>query len=153
MKDVKHSITITVATDKVIPIATEPKPKKIATLTNTKGESVQLKSHQIKRDLLKFLESSGISLETIDAPAGCMGKTELNKVPVKISPINHSNYDAGVFIKVEEEGDELDLRNTLKVLRYLSKKGIDIDKFCKTNEKGTSCLMRFKDELKKGGDK
>jgi len=150
MKDVKHSITITVATDKVIPIATEPKLKRIAILKNAKGGVVQLKSHQIKRDLMKFLESSGLSLEYIDAPAGCRGKTELNRIPVKISPINHSNYDAGVFIKVEEEGGETDLSNTLKVLRYLTKKGIDIDKFCKTNEKGTSCLMRFKDELKKG---
>ncbi len=146
MKDVKNSILITVSTPKVIPLATEPKHKKIAMLKNGKGESVDLKSHQLTRDLLKFMENSGLSVEYEDAPDGYRGKTEINGVPVKVSPINHTNYDGGAFIKVSE-GDDLSLANTVKVLKYLRKNGIDLDKFCRTDEKGTSCIAKLKEVL------
>ena len=147
MKDVKHSIVITVSSPKVIPLATEPKYKKIIILKNDNGETVELKSHQITRTFRKFLEGSGLSIEDGEAPSGCKGKTEIAGVDVKVSAIAHTNYDSGAIIKVPEE-DELSLKNTLKVLKYLKKGGVDIDKHCQTNEKGTSCLAKLREELK-----
>lgn len=141
-KDVKNTIIITVSTSKVNPLVTEPKYKKTAILRNGKGEIINLKSHQITRDMISFLESSGLSVEYGESPAGRRGRNEIAGIGVKVSPINTTNYDKGAIIKVPEE-DDLDLSNTIKVLKYLRKGGVDIEKFCQTNEKGTSCIQKL----------
>ena len=146
--DVKNTIIITVSTSKVIPLVTEPKHKKIATLKNSKGVTVNLKAHQLTRDMISFMESSGLSVEYGEAPLGYRGRLTLCDIPVKVSPINHTNYDGGAIIKVPE-GSDTDLTNTVKILKYLRKGGVDIDKFCQTNDRGTSCLMRLKEEINK----
>jgi ferredoxin len=143
MKDVKNSILITVSTPKVVPIVTEPKEKKTAILRNNNGDFVMLKAHQLKKELVVFLERSGISVEYGDTQ-GRRGVSEISGVFVKVSPINHTNYDGGAYIKVPEQ-DDLDCANTVKILRYLKRKGIDLDKYCKMNGKGTSCLAKVKE--------
>lgn len=143
MKDVKNSILITVSTPKVIPLVTEAKRKRTAILKNGKGEFVDLKAHQLKRDMIKFLENSGFSIEYSEVE-GRRGLAEINGIHVTVTPINHTNYDGGAFIKVPEE-DDIKLTNTLKVLKYLRKNGIDLDKYCRTSEKGTSCIAKLKE--------
>jgi len=138
MKDILNSIVITVTDPKVVRIVTEPKFKKIAILKNAEGKVVNLKSHQLTRDLISFLETSGLVVEYNDAPAGCRGLSEINKIPVKVSPINHVNYDKGAIIKVPEV-DNLSEENTGIVLKFLRKKGIDIKKHCSSSRTGTSC--------------
>lgn len=145
MKDVRNSVLITVSTPKVIPLVTEPKRKKTALLKNDKGDFVDLKAHQLTREVIKFLENSGFSVEYSEGE-GRRGLTEINGIPVHVTPINHTNYDGGAFIKVPEE-DEIALANTLKVLKYFKKNGIDLNKFCTTNEKGTSCIAKLKEGL------
>lgn len=144
MKDVINSILITVSTPKVIPLVTEPKYKKIAHLENTNNKTLLLKSHQLTKELIAFLEESGLSVEYEIVEDGRKGKTEISGISVKVSPINHTNYDGGALIKVREE-DELATENTYKVLRYLRKNGIDLDKYCSVNQKGTSCLIKLKE--------
>lgn len=145
MKDVRNSVLITVSTPKVIPLVTEPKRKKTAILKNDKGDFIDLKAHQFTREMIKFLENSGFSLDYSERE-GRRGLTEINGIPVSVTPINHTNYDGGAFIKVPEE-DEIALANTLKVLRFLKKNGIDLNKFCTTSEKGTSCIAKLKEGL------
>lgn len=141
MKDFKNSRIITVSTAKVIPLVTERKEKKDIVVSNRNGCSVQLKTHQITKDFLKFLEDSGLEISESDSKEGHRGKIEIDGVAVKVSPINHTNYDGGAYIKVPES-DNTDLKNTVKVLKYLRKNGIDIDQFCSHTGSGKSCTLK-----------
>ena len=144
MIDVKNYILITVSTPDVIPLVTELKAKQVAILKNQAGEAIFLKSHQLTKELSKFLEESGLSVEFSKAPDGRRGKTEINGIAVRVTAINHTNYDAGAYIRVPEE-DNLSLKNTNSVIKYLRNNGIDIDRFCSASSNGTSCIMKLKE--------
>lgn len=145
MTPVKHSILLTISTPSVAEIATEGVERKKALLKNGKGEFVELKPHQLKKDLIKFLESSGISIEYMDTISR-RGKVNMAGVQVKVSPLNHTNYDSGALIKVQEENGTSEA-NTLKVLKLLTKHGIDLDKYCLANDNGKSCLTKLKGQM------
>lgn len=147
MLDVKTNIVITVATSDVIPIVTEPKQKRIMTLTNLKGNAIQLRDHHIKRDMITFLEDSGIKTDISSALPGCRGKLELAGVPVKVSPINHVNYDAGAYIKITE-ADATDESNSRTIIKFLRKNGIDVKRYCKADKGGMSCMRLLEDGVK-----
>jgi len=142
MIDVRNYILITVSTKEVIPLVTEMKEKKVAILKNQLGETVLLKSHQLTKELSKFLEGSGLSIELNKAPEGRKGKSEINGIVVKVSAINHTNYDAGAYIRVPEE-DSLSLKNSSAVMKYLRQNGIDLDKYCIATNNGTSCMAKL----------
>jgi|SRR3972149_4237763 len=146
MKSVKTKILLTIETPKVTPLATDIIEKRIAILKNSKGDFVSLKPHQLKRDLITFLEKSGLTFE-YSKTQGRRGKVEIAGVSVKVSAINHTNYDNGVYIKIDEENN-ISLKNTVKVLKYLTKNGIDVDRECSATDNGTSCLTKLSTELK-----
>lgn len=143
MEDVKNSILITVTTPKVVPFVTEAVPKKKAILKNGKGDFVELSAHQIKKSMIDFLEKSGLSLE-YSTTESRRGKAEIVGISVKVSPVKHTHYDGGALIKVDEE-DELSFKNTIKILKFLNKNGISVDRECEVSSKGTSCLTKLKE--------
>lgn len=144
MLNVRNYILITVSTPDVIPIVTEPKEKHVAVLKNQEGETIFLKSHQLTKELSKFLEASGLSVEFNKAPDGRRGVSGINGIAVKVSAINHTNYDAGAYIRVPED-DNMSVKNSHAVMKYLREQGIDIDKYCIATNNGTSCMRKLKE--------
>lgn len=139
MIPVKHSRRITVRTDKIIPIVTESKGKKEVLLTDAKGNKLTLKAHQLTKEMIKFLEQT-YSIEYLESTEGRRGLSEIAGIKVQITPINHTNYDGGAYIKVTEE-DEMATENTNKVLAYLRKRGIDTTpKTCTYTDKELTCM-------------
>lgn len=145
MIDVRNYILITVSTPDVIPLVTEPKEKQVAVLKNQSGETIFLKSHQLTKELSKFLEQSGLSVEFNKAPDGRRGVSGINGIAVRVTAINHTNYDAGAYIRVPEE-DILSLKNSSAVMKYLRQNGIDLDKYCIASNNGTSCVAKLNED-------
>lgn len=116
-----------ITTSKVIPLATELIEKKKAILKGKTGFT-ELKPHIVTKDLKKFLESEGMTLEYASVESR-RGKVEIAGVKVKVIPVAHTHYDAGVFIRVPEK-DSTSYDNTNKVLEYLTKRGINVAKEC-----------------------
>lgn len=143
MINVQNYILITVSTPDIIPLVTEPKEKQVAILKNQSGETIFLKSHQLTKELSKFLEASGLSVEFNRAPDGRKGKSGINGIAVKVSAINHTNYDAGAYIRVPED-DEMSVKNSNAVMKFLRNNDIDIDKYCIASNNGTSCMAKLK---------
>ena len=139
MIDVSNYILLTINTTDVINLVTEPREKKVAVLKNTSGETIFLKSHQLTKELSKFLEKSGLSVEFSRAPDGRKGKSSINGIAVRVSAINHTNYDAGAYIRVPEE-DAMSEDNSRKVRDFLYKHGVDISKYCSASKGSASCL-------------
>lgn len=119
-------IQIKITTPKVIPLATEVVEKKKAVLRG--NGFVELAPHQLTRGLKKFLEGNGLTME-YSTTEGRRGKVEIAGVKVKVLPVNHTNYDGGVLIKVTEK-DGMSYTNINKVLAYLTKRGINIAQEC-----------------------
>jgi hypothetical protein len=145
MIDLKNSILLTISTPSVIELATEAIDKRKALLKNKAGDFVELKPHQLKKDLVSFLEKSDITMEYTGVTKR-RGKVIIAGVKVKVSPLNHNNYDSGALIKVPEE-DDISTKNTVKLLKYLSKQGINLDKYCSATSKGTSCMLKLKEAI------
>lgn len=134
-----------ITTSRVIPLATESVTKKKAILKGKTGFT-ELKPHTINRELKKFLESEGMSLEYADVESR-RGKVEIAGVKVKVMPVAHTHYDGGVFIRVPEN-DSLSYTNTNKVLEYLTKHGINVAKECVFVDEHTeegACLFKAKE--------
>lgn len=123
----KTTRQLKIITSKVIPLATETTEKKKAILKGKTGFT-ELKPHVITKDLKRFLESEGLTLEytTVESRRG---RVELAGVKVKVMPVAHTHYDGGVFIRIPES-DSTSYKNTNKVLEYLIKNGINVAKEC-----------------------
>jgi hypothetical protein len=123
----KTTRQLKIETSKVIPLATEVVEKK-KTLLRGKTGSIELKPHIMTRDLKKFLENEGMTLEQ-EPVESRRGREEIAGVKVKVMPIAHTHYDNGVVIRVEEKnGTSYD--NTNKVLSHLKDNGIDVAREC-----------------------
>ena len=147
MKGIKSTTIrqLKITTSKVIPLATETVEKQKAILKGKTGFT-ELKPHLITKDLKAFLESEGMTLEyaTIESRRG---KVEIAGVKVKVMPVAHTHYGGGVFIRVPETSNT-SYDNTNKVLEFLTKKGINVNKECVFIDEHTeegACL--FKSEV------
>lgn len=116
-----------ITTSKVIPLATELVEKKKAILKGKSGFT-ELKPHTINKELKKFLESEGLTLEYASVESR-RGRVEIAGVKVKVMPVAHTHYDGGVFIRVPETSST-SYENTNKVLEFLTKHGINVAKEC-----------------------
>lgn len=117
-----------ITTQKIVPLATEAVEKHKAIARNPKGGVIELTPHQINKELVKFLEDLGAKLEFVPTE-GKRGRVEIDGVKVKVLPISTTNYDNGAFIEIQESSTD-SFENTLKLMSFLEKKGIDIDKEC-----------------------
>lgn len=135
-------IVFTITDPKAISLVTETIMKKKAILKNNKGDWVELKPHQLKKELVTFLEKSGLTFEYSDVPSR-RGRSEIANVVVRVKPYNGSNYDFGTLIKINEpEGEKgaRDKPNSRIVRNYLTKCGVDMAKRCKEGNEELSCL-------------
>lgn len=144
----KTVIVLTITDPKAIPLVTETVMKKKAILKNSKGDWVELKPHQLKKELVTFLEKSGLTFEYSDVPSR-RGRSEIEGVIVRVKPANGSNYDFGTIIKINEPVDEsgkMDKPNSRIVKNFLVKSGVDLDKRCKEGTEELSCLTKMKED-------
>lgn len=130
-----------VTTPKIVPLATEVVTKRKSILRNPDGKGIVLKPHQMTRDLKKFLEDAGFSVDYEEVQR-LRGKTEMAGISVEVHPVMHTHYDGGVLIRIGEESAS-SYENTNKILEFLIKNGISISKEC-TFSQEAACLFKSK---------
>ncbi len=138
-------VVLTKTDEKAIPLVTETVMKKKAILKNSKGDWVELKPHQIKNELIAFLEKSGLTFEYSQVESK-RGRSVINGVVVRVKPENGSNYKFGTIVKINEPDGEEGAKtkpNSRIVKDYLTKAGIDLFKKCQETIEGTSCLTKY----------
>ena len=126
-----------------VKLLTERKQVSKTKLTNVNGASIEV-SPPFPKKLKEFLEVSGMQVAEGSSYTQVRGRTEVVGVPVKVIPANHSNYDDGIIVEVEED-NEMSLKNTNRLIAYLEKHGVDMARECilwEKSEKQASCVFK-----------
>ena len=132
-KIVKYTINDPEYIDAVANATTEVLNTDIIQIKGNKGTGIELKRPSKK--LVKFLQDEGYDIQSYYGQKR-QGIKTISNIPVKVKPRNHSNYNNGIFLWFNCEGEtKEDLRadivkKTQTIMGYFTKHRIPLDRIC-----------------------
>lgn len=133
---------IKVTNPKIIPLATEEIDIENAKIHAKNGKTLDVRGGDLTNDMREFLVNElGATIESVPG-VGRKGRTEIQGVRVKVTPIKSGNYSSGANITIREV-DELSYINTDKINTLLVNNGIDLKRDCVFVREELACNVKM----------